>query len=298
MREISHGTIYYYMKDGLGSIRQMVHSDGEVVQRYKYSSYGGLEIIDEDGDGEFIENPMTFTGREWDAEIGLFYYRARYMDPRIGRFLQKDPHPGSFTNPITVVNSYIYVGNSPNVLRDPSGKGWFGWFTAIVGAAFGIGIGLAVAAASGWFAGVAAGWGMAMLFDPSFYAGLTMATIDFFGLNVIRGFIWLADKDVKFVYPRARGGGIFMMNTFYTGSDAFAVGPFAFVPEGQRTGDVWHETGHFSQWADRGGWVYGIQGLGSVFSGSSAADPSGLDKDADLRAGTCDYPVVTNPYCR
>ncbi|MBI4640627.1 MAG: RHS repeat-associated core domain-containing protein [Candidatus Tectomicrobia bacterium] len=36
-------------------------------------------------------NPYTYTSREYDAESGLYYYRARYYDPRSGRFLSEDP---------------------------------------------------------------------------------------------------------------------------------------------------------------------------------------------------------------
>ena len=43
------------------------------------------------------------------------------MDPRIGRFLQKDPSPGALSVPMSVVNGYVYAGNSPFGLFDPSG---------------------------------------------------------------------------------------------------------------------------------------------------------------------------------
>ena len=57
-----------------------------------------------------------FTGREYDAETGLYYYRARYYSPDIGRFLQVDPFDymdGS--------NVYKYVRNNPINLADPWG---------------------------------------------------------------------------------------------------------------------------------------------------------------------------------
>ncbi len=38
-----------------------------------------------------VINPHTYTGREYDAESGLYYYRARYYNPTIGRFLSEDP---------------------------------------------------------------------------------------------------------------------------------------------------------------------------------------------------------------
>ena len=50
----------------------------------------------------------SFTGREWDSETGLYYYRARYYDPRIGRFISEDPirFRGG-------MNFYSYVLNNP-----------------------------------------------------------------------------------------------------------------------------------------------------------------------------------------
>jgi RHS repeat-associated protein len=60
--------------------------------------------------------------REWDEEIGLYYYRARYYDAYSGRFMQEDPHPGEIENPATVNSRYIYVLNNPYSYADPKGE--------------------------------------------------------------------------------------------------------------------------------------------------------------------------------
>lgn len=97
------------------------------MQHYAYSAFGKLLKI-EDGNGNDISaNPIidpyfTFTGREYDKETGLYYYRARYYDPSIGRFLQEDPHPGLLKRPETFNSKYIYVLNNPQNLTDPKGK--------------------------------------------------------------------------------------------------------------------------------------------------------------------------------
>lgn len=57
-----------------------------VVESYDYDSFGNLKRK-----GHKIKQPYTFTGREWDREIGLYYYRARYYDPGVGRFHSVDP---------------------------------------------------------------------------------------------------------------------------------------------------------------------------------------------------------------
>jgi RHS repeat-associated protein len=59
---------------------------------------------------------FAFTGREWDADAGLYYYRARWYDAAPGRFLSQDPL-GLRPDP----NPYRYVGNSPTNATDPSG---------------------------------------------------------------------------------------------------------------------------------------------------------------------------------
>jgi RHS repeat-associated protein len=58
----------------------------------------------------------AFTGREWDPEIGLYYYRARYYDPKVGRFISGDPI--RFTGGI---NFYAYAAGNPVDLVDPLG---------------------------------------------------------------------------------------------------------------------------------------------------------------------------------
>jgi RHS repeat-associated protein len=64
-----------------------------------------------------VQQPFTYTGREYDSETGLYYYRARYYDTKVGRFISKDPIGflgGDF-------NLSRYVWNSPTNLIDPLG---------------------------------------------------------------------------------------------------------------------------------------------------------------------------------
>jgi len=58
----------------------------------------------------------AFTGSEWDPEIGLYYYRARYYDPEVGRFVSEDPIRG-----VGGIDPYVYVASKPTSLTDPSG---------------------------------------------------------------------------------------------------------------------------------------------------------------------------------
>ena len=101
----------YYHADGLDSIVALTNAAGSVVQTYSYDSFGN--ITPSGG----INQPYTYTAREYDSETGLYFYRARYYDPKAGRFITKDPI--SFAG--GDVNLYGYVRNNPINRLDPLG---------------------------------------------------------------------------------------------------------------------------------------------------------------------------------
>ncbi|MFC1643461.1 RHS repeat domain-containing protein [Chlamydiota bacterium] len=111
--------IYYYHRDALGSIISISDDTGTLVEKYIYDAYGKVVILNKDG-GEIakstVGNRYMFTGREWDNETNLYYYRARYYDPDIGRFLSADPL-GYYDS----MNLYSYVNNNPLNWVDPLG---------------------------------------------------------------------------------------------------------------------------------------------------------------------------------
>lgn len=92
------------------SFRERTDSDA-----YSYEAYGGQRTR-----SGLTQQPLTFTGEHEDLETGLFYLRARYYDPEVGRFLGKDALPGSVLH-IQTWNAYAYVSNNPLNLVDPSG---------------------------------------------------------------------------------------------------------------------------------------------------------------------------------
>jgi len=98
----------YNHQDGLGSIIALSTSSGAVSDKYTYGLYGETASL--------TGNTFRYSGRRLDAETGLYYYRARYYSPKIGRFLQNDPIG---TN--GGINLYAYVGNDPLNAADPSG---------------------------------------------------------------------------------------------------------------------------------------------------------------------------------
>lgn len=98
--------VYYYNRDHQGSIHNLTDQEGKVVERFRYDdSYGRITQHEKT---EETFNPYCYTGREFETDE-LYYYRARYYDPTIGRFISSDPiefMAGDF-------NFYRYVGNSP-----------------------------------------------------------------------------------------------------------------------------------------------------------------------------------------
>ncbi|MDH5525397.1 MAG: DUF6531 domain-containing protein [Desulfobulbaceae bacterium] len=105
------GKTYFYHADGLGSIVSLTDKSGKVVQSYEYDSFGNMRHH-----GNHVKQPFGFTAREWDKETGLYFYRARYYDPKAGRFISKDPI--GFSDGLNV---YIYVQNNPGGFIDPWG---------------------------------------------------------------------------------------------------------------------------------------------------------------------------------
>ncbi len=99
----------YFHANHQGSIIAMSDGNGVVDGPFAYDSYGN--VSDDDG------VPFKYTGRRLDEETGLYYYRARYYDPEIGRFLQTDPIGYG-----DGLNWYAYVGNNPMNAIDPTGN--------------------------------------------------------------------------------------------------------------------------------------------------------------------------------
>jgi RHS repeat-associated protein len=106
------GTASYYHQDGLGTITSLSNSSGVLAETYTYDSYGKTTA----STGTLV-NPFQYTGREFDSETGIYYYRARYFDPSAGRFLSEDSVRFG-AGP----NFYRYAGNSPLNWIDPSGN--------------------------------------------------------------------------------------------------------------------------------------------------------------------------------
>ncbi|KAI9129302.1 FG-GAP-like repeat-containing protein [Acaryochloris sp. CCMEE 5410] len=115
--EIANGEVRWALADNQGTIRDVIDNDGNVLNHVTYDSFG--QITSE-------TNPETdfrfgYTGREFDEETGKYFYRARYYDARVGKFISEDPIGFSAGD----VNLSRYVFNSPVNFTDPSGNAAF-----------------------------------------------------------------------------------------------------------------------------------------------------------------------------
>ena len=105
---------YFYQTDRLGSVTGLTDRSGAVVARYRYDAYG--DLVKDKETAEKVSNPFRYTGRYFDEETGLYYYRNRYYSPELGRFITKDP-----LQYVDGPNMYSYVMNNPLNGIDPMG---------------------------------------------------------------------------------------------------------------------------------------------------------------------------------
>lgn len=107
--------IYYYHKDHLGSSSIIANGNGEVTQRIEYLPYG--EVFLEQNNTNW-NTPYKFSGKELDEETGLYYYGARYYDPRLSLWLGTDPMQGKYPG----ISTYAYCMGNPMNIVDPDGR--------------------------------------------------------------------------------------------------------------------------------------------------------------------------------
>jgi RHS repeat-associated protein len=107
---------YYYVYDGHGSVRALTDQSGIVTDTYDYDAYGNL--LSKTGT---TENDYLYVGEQYNASKGLYYLRARYMDPSTGTFISMDSYSGSNSDPITL-HKYLYANANPVVYSDHTGN--------------------------------------------------------------------------------------------------------------------------------------------------------------------------------
>ncbi len=115
------------MQDNLGSVRDVIDNAGNVINRIDYDAFGNILAItnpsDNDAELTSAATRFLFTGQEWDGDVALHYYNARWYDPLTGTFISKDPLNFAAGD----ANLYRYVGNDPTNFVDPSGHDLVPW---------------------------------------------------------------------------------------------------------------------------------------------------------------------------
>ena len=116
LRQTSTTTgLSYFLTDHLGTTATLTDGSGNVVETLAYDSFGN--------NGGSTRTRYTYTGRERDPDTGLLYYRARFYDPQLGRFISEDPIGFAGGD----ANLYGYVWQNPLTARDPSGLDGDDW---------------------------------------------------------------------------------------------------------------------------------------------------------------------------
>jgi uncharacterized protein RhaS with RHS repeats len=84
--EISTGAVQWALSGQQGSVRDVINNQGQLLNHIRYDSFGNITSQTNAN----VDFRFGYTGREFDEETGLYYYRARYYDASIGRFISED----------------------------------------------------------------------------------------------------------------------------------------------------------------------------------------------------------------
>lgn len=143
-----NGNEYFYDRTVTGEIRHIIDKNGHVYVSYEYDDWG-MPTYKSDNSAignELLElNPFMFKGYFYDKEIKMYYLKARYYDPDLGRFINADVEVGSVGETMGM-NLFAYCKCNPICYSDENGN-WFSWATKVC-------IGLAVIAVCAIFAAV------------------------------------------------------------------------------------------------------------------------------------------------
>lgn len=114
--QVVDGQTYYYHKDHLQGTALVTNEAGVVTFISDYTPYGGTSYSVSYGP----DVAYTYGGKEFNEDIGVTYFGARYYNPTIGRFISMDPVSQPAAVP-QLHNEYSYSANSPILFTDPTG---------------------------------------------------------------------------------------------------------------------------------------------------------------------------------
>ena len=113
--DIIHSTSYLTY-DGGGTVRELTDASGTIIDTYDYDAFGVLIAATGTTDNAYL-----YRGEQFDSDLGLYFLRARFMNPDSGRFWNMDTYAGRSNDPITL-HKYFYAHANPVMGYDPSGR--------------------------------------------------------------------------------------------------------------------------------------------------------------------------------
>ena len=144
---LGEGPVYFYHRDHLGSTMSVTDSLSNTIQQVEYTPWGEVFVEQRSGNSDF-STPYLFNGKELDEESGLYYYGARYYDPKLSVWYSIDPlsnyNPYRNDNHLDGkhnggvfyqgnLNPYIYCYQNPIKFLDPDGRQVYACFNKTTG---------------------------------------------------------------------------------------------------------------------------------------------------------------------
>ena len=269
---LNNNVAYYFHGDHLGSAAVMTDSTGAVVETTDYLPFGAVRAHT----GNSVSN-YKYTGQELDPESGLYYFKSRYYDNVLARFIQPDGIYPNLYDP-QALNGYTYCGNNPMIYTDPDGH----WGDIAIGIAVAAFWTFFSAGTSAIVAGVMSGGDMTAITHGALIGAVCGA--------VAQGMGYVAGAVLSGAVTGAVGGA---MNAAMNGGD-IAKGMLMGAAIGAATAFVSYEIGEAWDWAKgptqtTGG---GSAGRGDASIGALYASHSAGVYDVDPGPGvdvTWDY---------